>query len=101
MLRFCQNFTNTKDKFNEALSVKEIEGAEKKTLDGYSKGMILGETTRSKMKTLCVFSEGKGLMNLKTKIVRSDRDDFVCPILLPFDHQLVARFIFERHIITW
>ncbi|GFU75377.1 integrase catalytic domain-containing protein [Trichonephila clavipes] len=40
-----------------------------------------------------------GLIRLKTKITRkNDAENFICPLLLPSDHPLVERWIFERHL---
>ncbi|CAL1273138.1 unnamed protein product [Larinioides sclopetarius] len=53
---------------------------------------------QNKLKNLNVFIDNEGLMRLKTKIVRrKDDENFRCPIVLPSNHLLVERLIFENH----
>ncbi|XP_035232635.1 uncharacterized protein LOC118204415, partial [Stegodyphus dumicola] len=91
---------NSDHKLKEKLSVQEIEAAEKRLFLIVQKESFQNESTKSKLKTLCIFTDKEGLMRLKTKILRRDDTDyFVCPILLPSDHQIVEKLIFERHTV--
>ncbi|GFY26472.1 integrase catalytic domain-containing protein [Trichonephila clavipes] len=60
---------------------------------------LKNENVASRLKTLCIFTDSNGLIRLKTKITRrDDAENFISPLLLPSDHPLVERLIFERHL---
>ncbi|KAJ8974346.1 hypothetical protein NQ317_008620 [Molorchus minor] len=45
------------------------------------------------------FLDKKGLLRVQTRITeRKDSDEFIYPILLPGDHPVVKRLIFEKHV---
>ncbi|XP_055944482.1 uncharacterized protein LOC129975444 [Argiope bruennichi] len=52
-----------------------------------------------RLKTLQVFKDDIGIIRLKTKIIyRKDSEDFLKPIVLPPEHEVVKRLIYNAHV---
>ncbi|GFY66035.1 DUF5641 domain-containing protein [Trichonephila inaurata madagascariensis] len=97
ILRFAYNSRYHNSKRGE-LTVNEIQIAEKKLLKPVQQESFDDTVIQNKLKSLNVFTDNEGLMRLKTKIVRrKDDENFKCPIVLPSNHLLVERLIFENH----
>ncbi|GFT75690.1 uncharacterized protein NPIL_348541 [Nephila pilipes] len=96
ILRFGYNSRYHKNKQGE-LSLDEIQIVEKKLLKLVQKDSFDDTVTQNKLKRINAFIDNKGLMRLKTKIVRrKDDENFRCPIALPSNNLLVERQIFEN-----
>ncbi|GFS34560.1 integrase catalytic domain-containing protein [Trichonephila inaurata madagascariensis] len=100
-----QGFTPEKHQYSlyhnskrEELTVNEIQITEKKLLKLVQQESFDDTVTQNKLKSLNVFTDNEGLMRLETKIVRrKDDENFICPIVLPSNHLLMERLIFENH----
>ncbi|GFS55720.1 hypothetical protein NPIL_110621 [Nephila pilipes] len=79
------------------LTDQEIDLAEKKLLK-----LVQDESFNEEdnLKDLLTYVDQDGLYRLKTKIVRrDDTEDFRCPNILPSNHELVHRLIFDHHLL--
>ncbi|GFY53281.1 integrase catalytic domain-containing protein [Trichonephila inaurata madagascariensis] len=99
MLQFVENFRHTDKRVTSYLTVFELDAAEKVLVKIVQQETLKNENVESRLKTLCIFTDSNGLIRLKTKIARrDDAENFISPLLLPSDHPLVERLIFERHL---
>ncbi|GFT38626.1 uncharacterized protein NPIL_43761 [Nephila pilipes] len=79
------------------LTVQEIDLAEKKLLKLVQDESFIEEDN---LKGLLIYVDQDGLYRLKIKIIRiDDTEDFRCPIVLPSNHELVHRLIFDHHLL--
>lgn len=98
ILRFKHNTCNTKDKVKGELTSQEFHKAEMKIA-----WMIQKEAFSSKdyekLKTLETFKDEEDIIRVKTKILyRQDKKDFLTPIVLPSNHEVVKRLISYFHL---
>ncbi|XP_035223244.1 uncharacterized protein LOC118195995 [Stegodyphus dumicola] len=81
------------------LSAQEIENSEKMFMKIVQREAFNGKSTGDKLKTLNISLDDDGLIRLKTNIFRlEDDENFVNPIVLPSEHELVKQLIYERHM---
>ncbi|GFS53052.1 integrase catalytic domain-containing protein [Trichonephila inaurata madagascariensis] len=99
MLRFVENCRHPDKRVTSHLTVSELDAAEKVLVKIVQQETLKNENIESRLKTLCIFTDFNGLIRLKTKITRRDNvENFISPLLLPSDHPLVERLVFERHL---
>ncbi|GFW53297.1 integrase catalytic domain-containing protein [Trichonephila clavipes] len=86
-----------KKRVTNHLTVSELDAAEKVLVKIVQHETLKNENVESI--SLSVFTDSNGLIRLKTKITRrDDAENFIIPFLLPLDHPIVERLIFERHL---
>ncbi|GFW88359.1 hypothetical protein TNCV_2286851 [Trichonephila clavipes] len=99
MLRFVENCRHPNKSVTSHLTISELDAAEKVLVKIVQQETLKNENVESRLKTLCIFTDSNGLIRLKTKTtLRDDAENFISPLLLPSDHPLVERLIFERHL---
>ncbi|GFV91494.1 integrase catalytic domain-containing protein [Trichonephila clavipes] len=99
MLRFVKNCRHPDKRVTNHLTVSELDAAEKVLVKIVQQETLKNENVEPRLKTLCIFTDSNGLIRLKTKInCRDDAENFINTLLLPSDHPLVERLIFERHL---
>nr|XP_042913425.1 uncharacterized protein LOC122273422 [Parasteatoda tepidariorum] len=101
ILRFCTNCRNPGSIRRGELSVDDINSAEQKLLKIVQKESFGDTVTKNKLKGFNTFRDADDLIRIKTKIFRrEDEENFKCPIVLPSDHPLVEKLIYEKHLVS-
>jgi len=97
MLRFCNRARGLRNETTKELSASEIATAEKKIIRLIQEDAFTGASDES-IRCLRPFADEDGILRTKTSIIsREDTENFTCPIILPSDHPVVHRLIFEKH----
>ncbi|XP_035224932.1 uncharacterized protein LOC118197523 [Stegodyphus dumicola] len=96
ILRFINNCRHGGRNYGKTLSVEELDIAEKKLVKIVQQEAFSSE---EQLKGHFTFIDEEGIIRLKTKILRRhDGENFRCPIVLPFKHELVERMIHDYHL---
>ncbi|XP_042902599.2 uncharacterized protein [Parasteatoda tepidariorum] len=99
ILRFSNNSLKRNKKIEGELLVTELEIAEKKLVKFIQQDHFKQSECHKQLKSLCTFHDDDGLFRLKTKIIRrQDEENFLCPIILPSNNDVVNKLIHERHL---
>ncbi|GFY60006.1 hypothetical protein TNIN_383491 [Trichonephila inaurata madagascariensis] len=87
MLRFVENCRHPDKRVTSHLTVSDLDAAEKVLVKIVQQETLKNENVESRLKTLCLFTDSKGLIRLKTKITRrDDAENFISPLY--FYHQI-------------
>ncbi|XP_042910984.1 uncharacterized protein [Parasteatoda tepidariorum] len=101
ILRFCTNCRNPGSRRRGELSVDDINSAEQKLLKIVQQESFGDTVTKNKLKGFNTFRDADDLIRIKTKIFRrEDEENFKYPIVLPSDHPLVEKLIYEKHLVS-
>ncbi|XP_054721262.1 uncharacterized protein LOC129231039 [Uloborus diversus] len=98
MFRFYGNTRNLGKNGSPNLSVLEREKAEKTLYRLIQEDSFTGITDPS-IRTLRPIKTEEGILRAKSNVAqRDDKEDFRYPIILPSNHPVVHRLIFEKHV---
>lgn len=95
ILRFYKNIRREKNT-SEYINNEEFLNAELRLIK------LLQEEyfKNSKLKNLCIIKDEKGIMRIKTRLEKSqESNDYIYPILLPGNNEIIKRLVIQRHII--
>lgn len=98
VFRFIRNCHPKKScRLKGALSAEEIKNAEDAVLK-MVQTTSFNSVNDARLKSFQPFFDAKGLIRMKTRLImRKDTENFRCPIILPSDHPVVQRLIFDKH----
>ncbi|XP_044751642.1 uncharacterized protein LOC123311641 [Coccinella septempunctata] len=96
--RFVNNSRKKNTEDSKFLTVDELE-VSRKLVIRFIQEESFESVEDPKLSSLCPFTDNQGLIRLRTKISdRTDAEDFRMPFVLPTNHEVVKRLIFEEHI---
>ena len=98
ILRFIYNSSNPKEKVKGELTSQEFHKAEMKIVWMIQKE-VFSSKDYDKLKTFETFKDEEDIIRIKTKILyRQDKKDFLTPVVLPSNHEVVNRLILYFHL---
>lgn len=98
ILRFRLNSSNPKARIKGELTSQEFKKAETKIVYMIQKECFYAES-KERLNTLETFEDEEGILRVKTKIVyRQDSKDFLTPMVLPSNHEVIRRLILHLHL---
>ncbi|XP_044755059.1 uncharacterized protein LOC123314012 [Coccinella septempunctata] len=96
--RFVNNSRKKNTEDSKFLTVDELE-VSRKLVIRFIQEESFESVEDPKLSSLCPFTDNQGLIRLRTKISdRTDAEDFRMPFVLPTNHEVVKRLIFEEHM---
>lgn len=97
IFRFYHNSKNTEKISLSDISVEEQEKAERILLKLVQQESFSG-IEDTKLRALRPIKDENGLLRAKTNIIqRNDKENFLYPVILPPNHPIVQRMIYEKH----
>ncbi|GFY19926.1 uncharacterized protein TNCV_2146191 [Trichonephila clavipes] len=83
------------------LKNEELLNAQKIIFRLIQKECYSNEETRKSLKGLLIFEDEEGILRLKSRLINEEESkDFISPIILPFKHLAVRRFIAQEHLVN-